>query len=450
MDIVKTAWGTTRTAAPGSPPVLEPGFSVRGKRAAPTVAGRVERVERRRLAALAETGLVDSPTEEVFDRITRLARRVLGCSGAMVSLVTADRVFVKSQTGLDGFLDEARSMPLDGSLCRYVVAGGDALAIGDTTHNALVARSHLVTGGLSAYAGEPLTTPDGHVLGSLCVVDRTPRAWADDELAVLHDLAGLVSSEVERRRHAQAAERVRSQVARLRDLAGDLGGSVAATADLAEDSGVPRLSAAATRARRQSEDLARLVEELRRDTGRTAGRRTPREVSTDLRERLVRAAAVASSTAQENALALELGRVPVRVSADSEQVEKALTFLLVSALNEVVDPGRCHVVLTHPGRDAVLEVDLPGSPTPVRELLRVLSRVQGLARLGDPDEGATVDSRAGATVVRHGGVRAITSEKGTFYRLIWPLLGEVASGRRGSDRATDLAAEVGPTRPTDT
>lgn len=442
MNTVETAWGAAKVGEAGRSPGPElESPPVTGKRAASVPGEAPGRIERRRLAALAETGLVDSPPEEVFDRITRLTRRLLGCSGAMVSLTASDRVFVKSQSGMDDILGEGRSIPLNGSLCRYVVAGEDALAIGDITRSALAARSPMVAAGLGAYAGEPLTTSDGLVLGSLCVVDSTPRSWAEDDLALLHDLAGLVTSEIERRRSAQASELVRTQVGELRDLVGDLGGSVAATANLAEESGLPRLSAAATRARRQSEDLARLAEGLRRATGRTAGRHAPREVSTDLRERLVRAAAVASSTALDDTLVLDLGVDPVRVSADSEQAEKALTFLLVSALNEVSGEGRCRVSLTHRGRDAVLDVELHGSPTPVRELLRVLSRVQGLARLGDPDEGATVDSRVGVTVVRHGRARATTSAEGTSYRLTWPLVGEVPSGRRSADR--DAVTEPG-------
>jgi diguanylate cyclase len=150
-----------------------------------------------RIAALERSGLLDSPPEESFDRLARLAARVLRTPVSMISLVTSDRQFVKSEYGLAEPWRTHRRMPIDRSICRHVVCSGRPLVSSDTRLDPLLA-SHpaIVDLAVSAYAGVPLNDLDGHPLGALCVISHEPREWATAEVELLGELAGLVVAEM--------------------------------------------------------------------------------------------------------------------------------------------------------------------------------------------------------------------------------------------------------------
>jgi GAF domain-containing protein len=163
-----------------------------------------------RLAALHSTQLLDSPAEEAFDRLTRLAARILDAPIALVSLVDGDRQFFKSCLGLAEPWASQRQTPLRYSFCQHVVATGQALIIDDARRHDLVRESPAVSEfGVLAYAGIPLVLPDKHVLGSFCVLDQQPRAWTDEQISLLRDLAAGVLTEIQQR--AVAAELARGQ-----------------------------------------------------------------------------------------------------------------------------------------------------------------------------------------------------------------------------------------------
>jgi serine phosphatase RsbU (regulator of sigma subunit) len=148
-----------------------------------------------RLSALHRTGLLDSPSEPGFDRLTGLAARVLRAPISLVSLVDDQRQFFKSAEGLD---DDLRETPLSHSFCRYVVTSGEPLVVEDASTDPLVAGNLAITDlHVRAYAGVPLRAGTGEVIGSFCVIDTVPRTWTDDEVEVLQELAGSVMTEIE-------------------------------------------------------------------------------------------------------------------------------------------------------------------------------------------------------------------------------------------------------------
>jgi serine phosphatase RsbU (regulator of sigma subunit) len=147
------------------------------------------------LSALRRTALLDSPVEPGFDRLTRLAARVLEAPVSLVSLVDDRRQFFKSAIGLDADL---RETPLSHSFCQHVVTTGAPLIVRDSHTDPRVAGNLAVPElDVRAYAGVPLTTPSGAVIGSFCVIDHRPREWTDDEVEILHELAGSVMTEIE-------------------------------------------------------------------------------------------------------------------------------------------------------------------------------------------------------------------------------------------------------------
>src|SRR5690242_1860385 len=156
------------------------------------------------------TSLLDSPPEEAFDRLTRLASRLLGAPIALVTLLGEDRAFFKSAMGLPEPWATRRSTPLAYSFCRHVVATGAPLVVEDARRHPLVKANPAVRElRWIAYAGVPLAVDGGPPVGALCVVDNLPRIWSPRDLALLSDLAASVVTELELR----APDRRRSRPA---------------------------------------------------------------------------------------------------------------------------------------------------------------------------------------------------------------------------------------------
>jgi serine/threonine protein kinase len=153
--------------------------------------------EASRVAALRRYNVLDSPPDETYDAITRLAARVLQVPIALVTLIDLDRVWFKSRQGWD---DEEADREV--SFCATTNPGtGQPWSIPDATIDPRTRDNPFVTAGpqLRAYAAAPLTTHDGHNLGALCVFDKQPRPFTATELENLRDLASLVMHELELR-----------------------------------------------------------------------------------------------------------------------------------------------------------------------------------------------------------------------------------------------------------
>jgi formate hydrogenlyase transcriptional activator len=154
-----------------------------------------------RLEALRQTSLLDSPPEEAFDRLTRLATVVLRVPVAIISLLDRDRQFIKSACGLSGSLESLRKTRLEHSFCKHPVGSGEPLIVADNRKHPVVGDYPAVTElGLVAYAGIPLVTSDGHALGTFCVLDKQPHDWTDDEVEILRVLATSAIREIDVRR----------------------------------------------------------------------------------------------------------------------------------------------------------------------------------------------------------------------------------------------------------
>jgi signal transduction histidine kinase len=152
-----------------------------------------------RLAALSRLDLVGTPHEEAFDRLTRLAARVLDVRGALVTITTAEVQFCKSSLGLPEPWATS-GLPLTHGLCPYTVASGEPLLVADARTDP---RFHDNPGvrelGVAGYAGVPLLTTDGQAIGAFCAFDNRPRTWSAEDLQTLEDLAAAVMTEVELR-----------------------------------------------------------------------------------------------------------------------------------------------------------------------------------------------------------------------------------------------------------
>ena len=151
-----------------------------------------------RIAELHRTQLLDRPPQENFDRLTRLTATVLNVPVALVSLVDCDRQFFTSCLGLPEPWASDRQSPLSHSICQHVVESRRPLVVSDAReHPALRDNLAIRDLGVIAYAGAPLITPAGHVLGTLCAIDHEPRHWTPEQVEILRNLAGSVLSEIQ-------------------------------------------------------------------------------------------------------------------------------------------------------------------------------------------------------------------------------------------------------------
>jgi formate hydrogenlyase transcriptional activator len=171
-----------------------------------------------RLSAVRRTGLLDSPPEEAFDRLTRLAASILHVPVALVSLVEGNRQFFKSSVGLPEPLATVRQTPLEHSFCRHAVASGQPLVVSDARGDPRFAgKPSVFERPAIAYAGVPLLTGDGHTLGTFCVVDDKPRDWTEEEIRVLRSLAASAMTEIGSRRQADELRALSIELQRVVD-----------------------------------------------------------------------------------------------------------------------------------------------------------------------------------------------------------------------------------------
>ena len=165
-----------------------------------------------RLAALRATALLDSEPEQGFDRLTRLASYVLGVPVALVSLVDEDRQFFKSCIGLPEPWASRRGTPLSHSFCQHAVASREPLVIEDARLDPLVSENLAIRDlDVIAYAGFPLTTSDGAVLGTFCAIDSQPRTWTPDELSFVKEMAESAMTEIELRTTVRQLDDARAE-----------------------------------------------------------------------------------------------------------------------------------------------------------------------------------------------------------------------------------------------
>lgn len=149
-----------------------------------------------RIASLRSLDLLDSEPEERFDRFTRLAKRSFGMPIVLVSLVDSDRQWFKSRQGLD-----ATETPRDISFCGHAIHEPEVFVVHDATRDERFADNPLVTGDpkIRFYAGCPIAAPDGSLIGTLCLIDREPREFGEQDALLLRDLGKMLEDDLRHR-----------------------------------------------------------------------------------------------------------------------------------------------------------------------------------------------------------------------------------------------------------
>jgi hypothetical protein len=373
-----------------------------------------------RLAEIEDTGLL-AGGDPTMDRLARLAAVLLGAPRAFVTLVTPEGQHLPGMIRHDDPDDTARETPLSGSLCQFAVATEEPLVIPDGRADPLVRHTEPIrSGDIGAYAGVPLRTSAGHILGALCVVDSESRPWDEGRLALLRDLTELAAQEVDQRLTQARERRLRQLVQEMTRQLPPLADAVHSLVDLAEQQEEPRLQryAALTHSRiGPVVSLGRRLEEASSSGMATATVRG--RACVDLGSILESCVLSARAATGSRAVRLELPYTSLPVRCDGIGLERSISHVVVTALHH--SRGDAPVVLRlngptsgarHAADDedrhaATLQVLAENCPVPTGELARLVARFHETTC----EETVPKDRAAPASVRISGGT--VTVESGT-------------------------------------
>ena len=161
-----------------------------------------------RADALRSYNILDTAPEPAYDDITALAARICDCPIALINLIDESRLWRKSAQGVP---IQGTESPREETLCFPAMLGVEPLIVPDLTKDERFAEYSAVTERNSRfYCGMPLINPQGHALGTLCVIDKKPREMTPEQEEAIHHLAGQVIAQLELRRLLAQVEEMNS------------------------------------------------------------------------------------------------------------------------------------------------------------------------------------------------------------------------------------------------
>lgn len=381
----------------------------------------------RSLAAARETGRLDAEESESFDRLTRLASRLLAVPVALIAILDEDRQFFLSQSGLEEPLKSERQTPLSHSFCQHVVAGECPLLVDDASLHPLVKDNPAIGEfQVQAYLGVPLRL-EGKPFGSLCVIDHAPRHWQSEDVRCLEDLAQTVLSEILLRKRARELESLNERQSQLmgvvaHDLRNPLGVLLTYIECFRSEAGDPETLSMLEAMARSTGFMKSLVDDLLDFESLRKGC-----MSLQLRELPV--APLVLHCVEAHQLLGEGSGVSfdppvvdpeIRLLLDPRKVEQALNNLLGNGMKYCSAGCVIRTVVARCGDEVCLEVsdDGPGmGPEVLQTLFEPFQRAKGAGQRGHALGLAIVHQVMRA----HGGRVEVRSEpgRGTAFRLFF-------------------------------
>lgn len=301
-----------------------------------------------RAGAVRSLDLLDTPPEERFDRITRLASDLIGTPMSFLSLMDFHRQFLKSRKGIP-----FSGSPRDESLCTHVVGAGRLLEIQDATDDPRYAAKPAVAGfpHIRFYAGQPVRDDDGNVLGTLCVADRVPRVLTPHQRDQLADLARWAELELTAVRSARAAEHARKARAdfvsvvshELRTPLTSIHGSLELLGTGRFGALPPQVARLIRIAATNSDRLVRLADDVLVLSRLQDGALRLRLADVDLRVVVENAVGAVAGVAERAGVAIEATAAPVRLRGDPDRLVQVFTNLLANAVRVAPAGSAVHV-----------------------------------------------------------------------------------------------------------
>jgi signal transduction histidine kinase/CheY-like chemotaxis protein len=301
--------------------------------------------EEERLAALAATGLLDTPPESSYDDIVMLASRICQTPVAMVTLIDGDRQWFKARVGVD-----MQQTPRSLAFCNYPVAQKQTFIVPDLAADPRF-QGHLFVSGephVRFYAGAPLLSAEGHALGSLCVVDLVPRHLTDEQVKGLEALARQVVREIQMREQvrdlrqakeeAQQASASKSQF--LANMSHEIRTPMTAIlgyADLLDDTQLPQAQRESfvQTLQRNGRHLLKLINDILDLSKIEANKVVLEQVGCSPGQLISECAGAIRSAAEEKGVGFSVeirSALPERFYTDPTRVRQILTNLLGNAL----------------------------------------------------------------------------------------------------------------------
>ena len=154
---------------------------------------RAALIEFQRVQKLHSLNILDTPPEQRYDRITRLAKRLFNVQISLVTLLDENRQWFKSKVGV-----ELGETPREIAFCNITIQSDEVMVVPDARQDPLFKENPLVTGMpfIRFYAGYPIKAPSGEKLGSLCVIDDKPRFFSEHDYQLLRELGLMVEQEI--------------------------------------------------------------------------------------------------------------------------------------------------------------------------------------------------------------------------------------------------------------
>lgn len=368
-----------------------------------------------RIAAVRQAMLVESHLRAPFDRVTSLIERILEVPIAFVSLMDDERQSFVSQVGLPESV-ALHGTPVNDSFCQITVATGDSFVVMNAPSDALTAGSPALGRiGVAAYAGVPLRTNAGDIIGTVCAIDRKPREWRDEDLRLLEDLASLASHELEFRRQLQTSERLRRAGDDLARPARELADHVRALMETYADTEDAQLQRFGALADRMLVSVERGLRDFRSEVTHTEAPVQP--AAFDIRPLLQRIVDAAVITLHIRPIEVDMPDHPVVILEDSLRVEESLLKLVLSVARHA-DGGEASRVIVSES-DGVRVTTAYRGRTPIGELARLVASLALVHQTSDGTlEPASISAREGVILIEHGAARGMLSDVATTLQVV--------------------------------
>ena len=342
-----------------------------------------------RMRALCRLEVLDSEPERAFDDIVEVAAQIFGVPIALVSLVDSERQWFKARVGLD-----APETPRSVSVCGHVVAQGSAIVVPDLGVDPRFADNPLVLEGpkIRFYAGAPLVSREGQILGTLCVIDREPRTPSEAQLAALERLARVVVDQLELRKAELVRVRREAQAAQAQALEKQFVSVVSheLRTPLTSIFAALRLATAGPLGAELSDELRKLLGVCERNARRMMNlvddlleyeklRHRGLELQLaphDLRELLTEAVEAQRLSAEGDGLRLELDlpAQPLGCQVEARRITEVIDNLIGNAIKFSPPDTRVHVHARRRGDRIEVCVDDEGQGVPEDQRLAIFER----------------------------------------------------------------------------
>lgn len=371
-----------------------------------------------RLSTLKRLNLLDTPADASFDRISRLATRILDVPIALVSLVDVNRQFFKSCVGLPEPYSTWRETPLSASFCKHVVDSGEPLILADAReHLAHSSNDAIPDLGAIAYLGCPLIIDD-EVVGTFCVIDTEAHGWTEAEIAIVADLAVLVMTEI--RLRAKSEERAAALEARDRVLAivsHELRSPVqmilTSAAMLELDDPDEEQQSLIDGIRRSASHMNRMIGDLLEVSTLEFDRFSIEPVVLSVTGLLDELREYAQPAADDRGIEFLVDAQPVPdVRADRERLSQAIMNLLDNAIRLTPEGGRVEIS-ARPGKgEVIISVADTGPGIPAADLPKIFDFSWHAGRADKGGTGLGLSIARGIVNAHGGSIRAENRESG--------------------------------------